>query len=286
MNPMLNLKSIAGGLLAVLLLIVLMGSWYTVNETERGVLLRNGALVGVIEPGLSFKIPLIETVKLISVQSNATTYQGLQAYSKDQQTATLNVSVSWHVVPAEVGKVYMQYQDLNGLVSRLISRQVPTQVENVFGQYNAVSAVQNRGKFVADVTKAIKDSISGPVVIDGVQVENIDFSDDYERSIALRMKAEVEVKTREQMLATEQVEAQIVVTRAQAEADSKVAQAKADAEATRLRGSAEADAIKAKTLALSSNPMLIELTKAERWDGKLPTTVLPNGTLPFIDASK
>ena len=41
-----------------------------------------------------------------------------------------------------------------------------------------------------------------------------------------------------------------------------------------------------KTLALSSNPMLIELTKAERWDGKLPTTVLPNGTLPFIDASK
>lgn len=286
MNPMLNLKSIVGGLLAVLLLIALMGSWYTVNETERGVLLRNGALVGVIEPGLSFKIPLIETVKLISVQSNATTYQGLQAYSKDQQTATLNVSVSWHVVPAEVGKVYMQYQDLDGLVSRLISRQVPTQVENVFGQYNAVSAVQNRGKFVADVTKAIRDSVTGPVVIDGVQVENIDFSDDYERSIALRMKAEVEVKTREQMLATEQVEAQIVVTRAQAEADSKVAQAKADAEATRLRGNAEADAIKAKTLALSSNPALIELTKAERWDGKLPTTVLPNGTLPFIDASK
>ena len=286
MNPMLNLKSIVGGLLAVLLLIALMGSWYTVNETERGVLLRNGALVGVIEPGLSLKIPLIETVKFISVQSNATTYQGLQAYSKDQQTATLNVSVSWHVVPAEVGKVYMQYQDLDGLVSRLISRQVPTQVENVFGQYNAVSAVQNRGKFVADVTKAIRDSVTGPVVIDGVQVENIDFSDDYERSIALRMKAEVEVKTREQMLATEQVEAQIVVTRAQAEADSKVAQAKADAEATRLRGSAEADAIKAKTLALSSNPMLIELTKAERWDGKLPSTVLPNGTLPFIDAAK
>lgn len=286
MNPLLNLKPIAGALLALLLLIALMGSWYTVNETERGVLLRNGALVGVIEPGLSLKIPLIETVKFISVQSNATTYQGLQAYSKDQQTATLNVSVSWHVVPAEVGKVYMQYQDLDGLVSRLISRQVPTQVENVFGQYNAVSAVQNRGKFVADVTKAIRDSVTGPVVIDGVQVENIDFSDDYERSIALRMKAEVEVKTREQMLATEQVEAQIVVTRAQAEADSKVAQAKADAEATRLRGSAEADAIKAKTLALSSNPMLIELTKAERWDGKLPSTVLPNGTLPFIDAAK
>lgn len=282
----LNLKTLFGLLAGLLAAVVLLGSWYTVNETERGVLLRNGALVGVIEPGLSFKIPLIESVKFISVQSNATTYPQLQAYSKDQQTATLNVSVSWHVVPSEVGKVYTQYQDLDGLVTRLISRQVPTQVENVFGQYNAVSAVQNRGKFVADVTKAIRDAVTGPVVIDGVQVENIDFSDDYERSIALRMKAEVEVKTREQMLATEQVEAQIVVTRAQAEADSKVAQAKADAEATRLRGDAEADAIRAKTLALSSNPALIELTKAERWDGKLPTTVLPDGTLPFIDAGK
>ena len=282
----LNLKTLFGLVAGLLVAVVLQGSWYTVNETERGVLLRNGALIGVIEPGLSFKIPLIESVKFISVQSNATTYPQLQAYSKDQQTATLNVSVSWHVVPSEVGKVYTQYQDLDGLVTRLISRQVPTQVENVFGQYNAVSAVQNRGKFVADVTKAIREAVTGPVVIDGVQVENIDFSDDYERSIALRMKAEVEVKTREQMLATEQVEAQIVVTRAQAEADSKVAQAKADAEATRLRGDAEADAIRAKTLALSSNPALIELTKAERWDGKLPTTVLPNGTLPFIDAGK
>jgi regulator of protease activity HflC (stomatin/prohibitin superfamily) len=281
-----KVKSVFGIGVVVLVLVTLMGSWYTVDETERGVLLRNGALVKVVEPGLSFKIPFIESVKFISVQSNATTYQGLQAYSKDQQTATLNVSVSWHVLPAEVDKVYMQYRDLDGLVSRLISRQVPTQVENVFGQYNAVSAVQNRGKFVNDVAKAIKEAIAGPVVIDGVQIENIDFSDDYERSIALRMKAEVEVKTREQMLATEQVEAQIVVTRAQADADSRVAQAKADAEATRLRGNAEADAIKAKTLALSSNPALIELTKAERWDGKLPTTMLPNGTLPFIDAGK
>ena len=83
-----------------------------------------------------------------------------------------------------------------------------------------------------------------------------------------------------------QINAKIANEQAALAAQAKVAQAKADAEATRLRGSAEADAIKAKTLALSSNPMLIELTKAERWDGKLPTTVLPNGTLPFIDASK
>ncbi|MNZ76412.1 hypothetical protein D3C78_949150 [compost metagenome] len=119
-----------------------------------------------------------------------------------------------------------------------------------------------------------------------MQVENIDFSESYERSIEERMKAEVAIQTRQQNLATEQVQAQIQVTQAQAEADSKLAQAKADAEATRLRGEAEAYAIRAKAEALASNQNLIELTKAERWDGKLPETMLPGTALPFIDAAR
>ena len=291
-----GMKAVIGAVIAVLLFVAVLGSFYTVNQTERGVVLRNGALVEIADPGLHFKIPFIESVKLISLQSNATAYNGLQAYSKDQQPATLQVSVSWHVEAGEVAQVYTQYQDLDRLVSRLISRQVPTQVENVFGQYTAVSAVQNRGKFVSDVATAIKSSIKGPVVIDGVQIENIDFSAEYEKSISLRMQAEVAVKTREQNLATEQVEAQIVVTKAKAEADSNVARAKAEADAIRLRGLAEADAIrmrgeaeaaaiKAKTEAMT-NPVLIELTKAEAWNGQLPTTMLPNSAIPFIDMKR
>jgi hypothetical protein len=53
-----------------------------------------------------------------------------------------------------------------------------------------------------------------------------------------------------------------------------------------LRGDAEADAIKARAAALASNQNLVELTKAERWDGKLPTTIVPNSALPFIDAKE
>lgn len=272
------------GFAAVVLLCVFFGSWYTVDQTERGVLLRNGALVGVVDPGLSFKTPFIESVKFISTQSQVTGYDGLQAYSKDQQSAKLKVSVSWHVAPSDAAKVYTQFKDIDGIRDRLISRQVPTQVENVFGKFNAVAAVQNRVQLVNDISNAIKNNINGPVVIDSVQVENIDFSDAYEKAIEARMSAEVQVKTREQQLATEQVQAQIRVTQAQAEADSKVAQAKADAEATRLRGSAEADAIQAKAKALASNQNLVELTKAEKWNGVLPTTMLPNSAVPFIEA--
>lgn len=286
MNSPLLSKLLITAVVVIVALMVVSGSWYTVDEKERGVILRNGKFVGEAEPGLGFKIPFLDTVKMISTQNHAEQYDKLQAYSKDQQSAELNVSVSWHVLPSDVADVYKGYGDVENLVSRLISRQVPTQVENIFGGYTAIEAVQNRGQFVADVSQAIKNNVKGPVVIDSVQVENIDFSEAYERSIEERMKAEVQVKTREQMLATERVQATIRVTQAQAEADSQLAQAKAEAESTRLRGEAEADAIKARAQALASNQNLVELTKAERWDGKLPQTMLPNSTLPFIDATK
>ena len=82
--------AVAVGLVA---LTVLGGSWYTVGEGYRGVALRNGAVVGTAEPGLGFKMPIIDSVVDISVQSNARLFEGVLAYSKDQQTADLTISV-------------------------------------------------------------------------------------------------------------------------------------------------------------------------------------------------
>lgn len=69
---------------------------------------------------------------------------------------------------------------------------------------------------------------------------------------------------------------------AQAKADAEIIQAKADAEKVRLAGEAEAAAIRAKGEALKENQQLVELTAAEKWNGILPTTMTPNGALPFI----
>jgi regulator of protease activity HflC (stomatin/prohibitin superfamily) len=180
--------------------------------------------------------------------------------------------------------LYSEYGSIDGLTSRVVDRQVPTQVENVFGRYTAVSAVQNRVQLVKDVTRAIRESIKGPIVIDSVQLENIDFSDAYEKSIELRMQAEVLVQTEKQNLEKEKVNAEIAVTQAKGQAESNLARARAEAEATRVKGEAEASAIKARAEALAQNQNLIELTKAERWDGKLPTTMIPGSTVPFIGA--
>ena len=107
------------------------------------------------------------------------------------------------------------------------------------------------------------------------------------------MKAEVAIDTRKQNLETEKIQAQIAVTQAQAEADSKLAAAKAEAETIRVRGAAEAETIRLKSAAeaeairlrgeaLRENPGLVALTTAERWDGKLPDTMIPGSTVPFI----
>lgn len=271
---------------ALILFFLILSSWYTINEGDRGILLRYGKIVKVAEPGLGFKIPFIEDVEIISTRNQAVVYEGLQAYSYDQQPAKMTVSVSFHVPPSEVSQVYTSYNTIDTLKERLIMRQMPTQLENIFGQYTAISAVQDRVKLVQDLQAAIRKSITGPLIIDGVQIENIDFSDAYETSIEDRMKAEVAIATRKQNLETEKIQAQIAVTQAQAEADSRLAAAKAEAEGIRLKGAAEAEAIRLRSEALKNNPGLVDLTTAERWDGKLPQTMVPGGSVPFISTTK
>lgn len=270
-------------IVALLLLTVVGGSWYTVDEGYRGVVLRNGAVTGTAEPGLGFKLPIISSVVDISVQSQARTYETVQAYSKDQQTAILFVSVNYRLPTDQVESIYGEYGGAEGVVNRVLDRQVLQAVKNVFGRFNAVTAINERGRLVTEVTSELVSAIKGPIIIESVQIENIDFDDDYEKAIRDRMTAEVEVQKVKQNAEREKITAEITVIQAQAAADSKLAEAKAAAEATRIQGEAEASAIKAKAEALRDNAGLIALTQAEKWDGKLPTTMIPGSTIPFMD---
>ena len=50
-------------------------------------------------------------------------------------------------------------------------------------------------------------------------------------------------------------------------------------------GLAESEAIREKSRALAQNANLVELTKAERWDGALPKNIYGTGPIPFLDIS-
>lgn len=138
------------------------GSWYTVDQTERAVLLRNGAFVDVEDPGLHFKLPWFESVVKVglyqrSVRWDTSTGQDArqEAYSYDQQPANLSISVVWHVPADAVDQLYQQYRTEDGAESNLIDRRIPPAIKTVFGQFTAVSAIQDRAKLNVEILKAV-----------------------------------------------------------------------------------------------------------------------------------
>lgn len=264
---------IGAGFIGLIALVILGGSFYTIDAGERGVILRNGKVVGTAEPGLSFKLPIIDSVKEITVQTQARVYEKVMVYSRDQQSAELFISVNYRLPADQVQTIYTEYGGKDGVVTRMLDRQVPEEVKNVFGRFNAVTAIQERERLSKEVQEAIQKATTNPVlIVESVQIENIDFSEAYEQSIEQRMLAEVEVQKVQQNAQREKVQAEIAVI-----------QAKAEADAVKLKGDAEAHAINARGRALAQNPALVELVQAEKWNGVLPTTMVPGQTVPFIN---
>ena len=264
---------VIAGVVGLIALVVIGGSFYTIDAGERGVILRNGKVVGTAEPGLNFKLPIVDSVRDITVQTQARVYEKVMVYSKDQQTAELNISVNYRLPADQVQAIYTEYGGKDGVMTRLLDRQVPEEVKNVFGRFNAVTAIQERERLSKEVQDAIQRATTNPVlIVESVQIENIDFSEAYEQSIEQRMLAEVEVQKVQQNAAREKVQAEIAVI-----------QAKAEADAVKLKGDAEAYAINARGRALAQNPNLVELVQAEKWKGVLPTTMVPGQTVPFIN---
>ncbi len=278
-----SVKLAALGIAALTAASLSFGSFFTVDQGERGVVVRSGKVVAVHDAGLYFKLPFIDSVKTIDVRSKARMYESVSVISSDQQIANLNMSFNYSIPADKAEQVYVEYGNEDNLLSRLVERQLMAQTRNVFGTYNAQRSVTERAKLSAEIQMAVQNAVGGPVTIESVQIENVAFSKAYNDKIEERMSAEIEVQKVAQNARKAEETAKITVTEAQAEADSVRAKAQAEADAARLRGEAEAAAIRAKGAALRDNPSLIDLTAAEKWNGILPTTMVPGSATPFVN---
>jgi regulator of protease activity HflC (stomatin/prohibitin superfamily) len=233
---------VGAAVVGLVALIAILGSWYTVDQTERGVLLRNGAVIGTAQPGLGFKVPLIDGVERISVKTSTYTWDKMNSYSYDQQPADLKISVTLRASPDKVADLYAKFGRLDTAVNQVVNPVVNQQVKVVFGRYTAVRAIQERGALNGAIKETLK--YDPMIIIESVQLENIDFSANYLHSIEQRMLAEVEVQKLQQNAEREKVQAQITVTKATAKANAVRAEAQANADATRLNGEARASNIR------------------------------------------
>jgi regulator of protease activity HflC (stomatin/prohibitin superfamily) len=275
---------VMGGAVAIGLLILLFSTYFTIDQGERGVILHNGAIAGEAEPGLHFRMPIITSIQKISVQVQKEAFEKtgevdnrLQAYSRDQQPATIAMAVNYHVTDASA--VYAQYGSLTNMKMRVINSRAYEQLKNVFGQFDAADAIQKRALLNAQVFAAIRNSVSGPVVIDSVQIEDIHFSDQYENAVEARMQAIVKQQQAEADKQKRIIDADASAYEVKAAADAKAHQIE-------VQGKAEAGAIQARGDALRNNPSLPTLVAAEKWNGILPTTMVPGNTVPFLNIAK
>ena len=284
-----NKFKIGGAVVAALLAVIsIFGSFYTVDEGERGVIVSLGTVQGTADPGIHFKMPIVTSISTVPLRNQVTSYENLEAYTTDQQIATIEALHITYRIPADrVEEVYREYRTPEAVVDRFIGRRVNSELEKVFGRYSAEQSVKERATLSADIAKALKEvPPAAPLEILSVELASIAFPPEYNARINDRMAAEVEVaKLRQEVLQADQ-QRMIEAHKADARAYEIKAKSTAEADAIRVRGEAEADAIRAKSDALRESPQLIELTKAERWDGVLPTSMIPSSAIPFIEMGK
>lgn len=257
-------------LIAIIGITVIFGSWFVVDQGYRGIKLRFGEVVGTYEPGLGFKMPLVHSVVDVEVRTQRFDAQTM-GYSKDIQNATYSVSLNYHLDPAMVTQIYSQLgTDYEG---RLLGPTFFRVLKEQTGKFTAAEIVNQRDRLGAAISEAMSEEMQGSGInIEQVQITNVDFSDEFEKSIEARMQAEVEVQRQAQILERQKIEAE--TTKVNADANAYKITVEADA---------NADAIRKQSEALRVSPQYVEWVKAQRWDGKLPVTMLPNGATPLID---
>jgi regulator of protease activity HflC (stomatin/prohibitin superfamily) len=273
----------SAAIVAVLILgvLVVFLSYYTVPEGYRGVIIRTGAVAGVANPGLGFKVPFLDSVVDMSVQTQREDFPDVSAYSRDIQLSVSQVTVNFRLLPDSVMRVYSEVGV--GYADRLLAPRLPKRFKEVVGRYAAAEIVNNRTALSEEIETLLREDMAEfGVAVEDVQITNIDFSDTYEQAVEATAKAEADVKRARQELEQVKVDAQRQVAEAEARAQAVKLAADAEAYQIRAKGEAEASAIAARGKALVANPRLVELIAAEKWNGQLPYTQVPGSALPFI----
>lgn len=253
-------------------LIVVFSSYYTVDEGEEAVILRYGKVVRTTPSGLYFKIPIIESAVIFSTRTNTVREEKIPVYSKDQQPADTTLSITFHILDGQSASIYNDFGELKTAYNNVIRPNMLQEFKNVFGKYTAAMAIQDRERLVTDAITNINKSLARypAIKVTGIQIEDINFSQTYEKTIEDRMKAEVEVQKAQQDLSKEKVQAEIALTKAKAQADARLLEAEAEAKSLDVKGEA-----------IRKNPEIVKLTYIEKWDGKMP--MVSGNATPIIN---
>ena len=259
-----NIKLSVAGLIGLFIIIFTIVNWPVViiHAGERGVVFNWGAFTGqILDPGIHFRIPIMQRVSAIDVKTQKLEITKSEAYSKDLQLVDIHSVLNYYVDPKAVGDIYQQY----GLdyQSKILAPNLEAAVKQTVAKYTAEELLNKRSEVQSNIQDAFKSLVPTSFIITGYALVNEGFSPAYENAIEAKQVAQQQAEK-----ATNDLK------RVQIEAEQRVTQAKAEAEAIKIQ---------AQAITQQGGDNYVQLKAIEKWDGKLPSQMIPGGTLPFLN---
>jgi len=251
------------GLLVVIAAIFTLNPFTTVKPGEGAVVVGLNGISRTLGQGTHMKQPFFEDVIKydLQVQKDETT---AAAASADLQTVNAVIAVNYQLDPATLADTYARIGNSDVIKSKVIDPAVQEIVKAATARYKADELITKR----AEVTDAIQTALAERLrpynlIVQNVSVTQFDFSESFNAAIERKVTAEQEALA----------------------AKNKLEQVKYESEQTIVaaQGVAEAQRIKAQALQSQGGEALVRLTLAEKWDGHLPTTMVPGSAVPFIN---
>ena len=259
------------GLIIVVAVIFVANPIVSVPAGSRGILLRWGAAITTLNEGLNFKAPLIDDVKLMSVQTQVTQTDA-SAASKNLQDVTATIAVNYHVSPD--GALWLYKNIGTDFKGRIIDPAIQESVKAVTAQYLTEDLIGKRADVRTGIENILKEKMDaitkGYIIIDAVNIVNFKFSGEYTAAIEAKATAEQKLGEQQRQLEIIKVQAEQAIAEATGKAEARVKEAEAEAKAVQLINEQ-----------LKQSPAYVQLKYAEKWDGKLPVYVMGGG-IPFI----
>jgi membrane protease subunit HflC len=239
--------------IGLILLIVLSLSLFVVDQRQNVIVLRFGEIVKVVkEPGLAFKLPLIENVRYFDVRVlTIDTPEPERFLTSEKKNVLVDLFIKWRI--AEVEKYYIS---VSGDESRAQTRLLQTINDGLraeFGNRTVHDVVSGERDKIMELMrqKANEDAQKIGVEVLDVRLKRVDLPNEVSESVYGRMKAE-RTRVANELRSTGAAESEKI--RADADRQREVIIAQAYRDAQRLKGEGDAKASATYARAYEQNP--------------------------------
>ena len=245
-------------IIIVLLLGALYASFYTVDQTQRAILVQLGEPAEeILEPGLHLKIPIIQ--KIILFENRLLDYDTprTEILTADKKNLTIESYAKWRVV--DPLKFYTTMRDVQGALLRL-GDVIDSEIGMELGRRLMSEIIAGpRTDMMESVKKRSNEWARncGISVVD-VDIKRLDLPPENQQAVYARMKAERNRQSR-QYLAEGQEEA--LKIKAAADSERTVLLAEAHRKADWIRGQGDAEAARIYAEAFEQDPEFFDLNR-------------------------